>query len=110
MIERPTPPLAVCAACLLGSVSVTALIVGSQLGIADSYTRQADAVLAGKAGNRVAGTAIDAPASPGAALAGDRTRHGTREVCLYDAQVDLRGVRDGRPEQHQRADTPCQRG
>ena len=36
------------AASLLASLVVTILIVGSQLGIADGYTQQADALLAAK--------------------------------------------------------------
>lgn len=36
------------AASWLASLLVTTLIVGSQLGIADSYTKQADALLAAK--------------------------------------------------------------
>lgn len=35
-------------ACLLAAVLTTALLVGSQLGIADRYTGQADAVMAAK--------------------------------------------------------------
>lgn len=33
---------------LLASLALTALMIGSQLGIADGYTRHADAVLAAK--------------------------------------------------------------
>jgi hypothetical protein len=36
------------ATCLLASATLTALLVGSQLGLAQSYTRQADAVMAAK--------------------------------------------------------------
>jgi hypothetical protein len=43
-----TPALATRFASLLSSLAGTALIVGSQLGIAELYTRQADAVPAAK--------------------------------------------------------------
>lgn len=50
------------AASLLASIAITALLVGSQLGIADRYTRQADAVLAAKqAPQPVAQRAANAP-------------------------------------------------
>ena len=48
MNARQTQAFATRATSLLASLIVTALIVGSQLGIADGYTRQADAVLAAK--------------------------------------------------------------
>lgn len=40
--------LAIRAASLLASIAVTAVVVGGQLGIADAYASQADAVLATK--------------------------------------------------------------
>ena len=48
MNARQTQAIAIRAASLLASLAATALIVGSQLGIADGYTQQADAVLAAK--------------------------------------------------------------
>jgi hypothetical protein len=42
------------ATCLLASATLTALLVGSQLGLAQSYTRQADAVMAAKRAQPVA--------------------------------------------------------
>jgi len=48
MNTRQSQSIATRAASLLASLAVTALTVGSQLGIADDYTRQADAVLAAK--------------------------------------------------------------
>lgn len=43
-----TQAVATRAVSLLASWAITALIVGSQLGIADGYTQQADAMLATK--------------------------------------------------------------
>lgn len=43
-----TPSIAIRAASLLASVVVTALIVGSQFGLADAYAEQADGLLAAK--------------------------------------------------------------
>lgn len=48
MNARQTQAIAIRAASLLASMAVTAFLVGSQLGIADGYTRQADAMLAAK--------------------------------------------------------------
>ena len=48
MNSRQSPSITIRAASLLASVVVTALIVGSQLGIAESYTDQADATLIAK--------------------------------------------------------------
>ena len=54
--------IAIRAVSLLASLAVTALIVGSQLVIADAYTRQADAVLAAKKAQQpVAQRAVPAP-------------------------------------------------
>ena len=51
MYSRQSPSITTRAASLLASVVVTALIVGSQLGIAESYT-QADAALIAKQAQR----------------------------------------------------------
>ena len=48
MISRQSPSITTRAACLLASVVITTLIVGTQLGIAESYTDQADATLIAK--------------------------------------------------------------
>ena len=48
MNARHTRTITMRASSLLASAVVTALIIGSQLGIADSYTRQADALLAAR--------------------------------------------------------------
>ena len=56
-----TPSLALRAASLLASVCVTALIVGSQFGIAGSYTDQADARLAQAPQPAVAQPSASAP-------------------------------------------------
>ena len=48
MNSRQSPSITIRAASLLASVVVTALIVGSQLGIAESYTDQTDAILIAK--------------------------------------------------------------
>ena len=42
------------AACLLASATLTALLLGSQFGLAENYTRQADAVVAAKRAQPVA--------------------------------------------------------
>ena len=48
MNASQTPTFATRAASLLASAAITALIVASQLGIADGYTQQADALLAAR--------------------------------------------------------------
>ena len=48
MNASQTQTIAIRAASLLASMAVTALILGSQLGIADGYTKQAAAALAAK--------------------------------------------------------------
>jgi hypothetical protein len=48
MCTPQSPRLATRITSLLASIAVTALIVGSQLGIADHYTQRADAMLAAK--------------------------------------------------------------
>ena len=50
------------ATCLLASATLTALLLGSQLGLAQSYTRRADAVMAAKRTQPVAQQA--SPAAP----------------------------------------------
>jgi hypothetical protein len=52
MNPRQTQTITMRISCLLASAVVTALIVGSQLGIADGYTQQADAVLAARNAQR----------------------------------------------------------
>ncbi len=46
--QTQNQPVAIRATSLLASAAITALIVGSQLGMADGYTQKADAVLAAK--------------------------------------------------------------
>lgn len=48
MNKLHTQSVAARVASLLASMAVTALVIGSQLGIADGYNRQADALLAAK--------------------------------------------------------------
>jgi len=65
MNKRQTQVVATRVASLLASAAVTALVIGSQLGIADGYTRQADALLAAKnAQQPVAQHAASAPKRP----------------------------------------------
>jgi hypothetical protein len=64
MCARQTQAIALRASSLLASAAVTALIVGSQLGIAHNYTQQADAVLAAKNAQRPVAQNPAASASP----------------------------------------------
>lgn len=101
MNARRTPTFAIRATSLLASAAITALIVGSQLGIANGYTQEADALLA--ASNAQPPVAQGAAAFP-------QTMQATPGLCLYDELGKLPEGFHGRPEQHRRADTPCQCG
>lgn len=83
--------------CLLAAALVTTLSLGAQLGLAQGYTAQADAVMAAQRGT---------PVAQGAAH--HQAKGDTRGVCLYDALASLGGTVNERG--HQRSDTPCQRG
>jgi hypothetical protein len=117
MNAHQTHAIAIRTANLLASVAVAALIVGSQFGIADGYTQQADAVLTAKSVQEPVAQHTAASAQPrtqaaeaGAALAFGHAMPARSGTCLCGALASLGEGRDGRPEQHQRADTPCQRG
>ncbi|MBL0148565.1 MAG: hypothetical protein IPP87_07465 [Ideonella sp.] len=98
--ERPVPGQPSRASrigCLLAAALVTTLSLGAQLGLAQGYTAQADALMAAQRGTMVA----QAAAHP-------QARGDTRVVCLYDALASLGGT--AHEPRHQQSDTACQRG
>lgn len=97
---RPTfgqPSHAARIGCLLAAALATTLCLGSQLGLADAYTAQADAVYA----------AQRSPALVQAAVHHQMQVRQAQRAALRCAQMPG-GIVD--EPGHQRADTPCQRG
>ena len=83
--------------CLLAAALATALCLGTQLGLADAYTAQADAVYAAQRSPAVAQAVIDHQ---------NQGRQARRLVIGCNEQPEGKSDEPG----HQRADTPCQRG
>ena len=61
-------------------------------------------------GANVVAASVDVRASAGTALAFPQMMQAAPSLCLYDELAKLREDLRGLPQQHQRADTPCQRG
>jgi hypothetical protein len=85
--------------CMLAAMVVTALSMGAQLGLAHSYTEQADAVLVAQRHQPLMQAA--AASSNGGDMRG---------ICLYDALARLEGIVYEQQQRPERTDPACQHG